>query len=306
MEPHWPYSEGLPYVDRFGNHPGETDFSTVDWKAFHRRLEDDPESIPETDRNQLVSLYDGAIRAVDERIGVLLRELEERGLRDRILFVITADHGEEFGEHGRYGHIRTVFDTLLRVPLIFEFPGSWKAGLSVDQQVRLVDVMPTLLDAIGADPPVDLLGRSLLPMIRNGGHDPLFPRYAFSEFMWSDTYLRHSVRTNEYKLIRTFNRGSGSEAVGRDVPPADLASFLDPGGLVDFKVTRGLYDMIRDPGERFNLFRQQRPPAVAEELESVLDDWLRANAALFDAEEPETLDLRGDIIERLEGLGYLQ
>lgn len=306
METHWPYSEGLAHLDRFAPQATAIDFETVDWKALHRRMEDEPEALSEDELLQLVALYDGAVRSADDQIGELLQELEDRNLTDRLLVILTADHGEEFREHGRFGHIRTLFDTLLRVPLIVAFPDRWQQGLVVRQQVRLVDVMPTILDAGGAGVPEGLLGCSLLPMIRGDGTDPEFSPYAFSEFMWSDTYLRHSVRTNEFKLIRTFNRGSGSEGLGREVPPAALTSFLVEDRLRDFKVTRGLYDLSRDPGEVFNLFRLPQPPPVAEQLEEVLDDWLRAHAEQFDANEPETLELRGEILERLEGLGYLQ
>ena len=94
-----------------------------------------------------VDLYDGEIRQVDQGIGELLGLLEKRGLGPRTLLVVTSDHGEEFEEHGRTGHGQTVYDEVVRVPLIFHGPGvkgGRRAGVA-----SLMDVYPTILELTG-------------------------------------------------------------------------------------------------------------------------------------------------------------
>ena len=104
--------------------------------------------------------------AVDAEIRTLFDELEQLGFLDNALIVITADHGEEFGEHGRMGHGFTLFNGVMRIPLIIVAPG-FPAGRVVEENVSLVDVAPTLLELLGLPAPPTFEGRSLVPLMRN-------------------------------------------------------------------------------------------------------------------------------------------
>jgi arylsulfatase A-like enzyme len=118
------------------------------------------------DRQHIVNAYDGEIRSMDDGFGSLLAALRKRGLYDRSLVVLTSDHGEEFGEHGRMGwHGHTLYDELLRVPLMIKLPASRFAGRTVGADFGLVDMAPTLLGAMGVPSPPAFAGESWFPCL---------------------------------------------------------------------------------------------------------------------------------------------
>ncbi len=119
----------------------------------------------------LRGLYDAEIAFVDEHFGRMLEELDRRGVLDDTLVVFVADHGEEFQDHGRYGHGATLYQEQIHVPLIVRLPGALRRpeDLSVvKSQVRQIDIVPTILDSIGHPDLIDTDGRSLLPLVRSG------------------------------------------------------------------------------------------------------------------------------------------
>jgi len=131
-----------------------------------------------TDELQTVGLmYDSALATVDDEVGRLIDHIRGLGLSDRTLVVVTSDHGEALGEDGRAGHAY-LDDYNLMVPLILELPGASNAGAVVDSQVRLIDLMPTVLDVVGIEPTGPMDGRSLLPLLDDASAD--FPRLAWA------------------------------------------------------------------------------------------------------------------------------
>jgi arylsulfatase len=119
----------------------------------------DPESITDEERQEMVDIYDGEDKYTDAQVGAFLDALDERDLLEKTLVILTADHGEAFGEHGYYGHPRQLDDELLRVPLVVRGPDVPEAA--VEGPVSTLDVVPTVLDAIDEDT-ADYGGRSLL------------------------------------------------------------------------------------------------------------------------------------------------
>ena len=110
----------------------------------------------------LVARYDAEIAYFDDHFGRLLAHLRARGLYDDALIVLTADHGEEFGEHGGFRHGHTLYGELLGVPLVVKYPGGEGAGRRVATPAALVDVVPSVADVLGADwRRADFRGRSL-------------------------------------------------------------------------------------------------------------------------------------------------
>ena len=121
--------------------------------------------LSKADVAHVVATYDAELRSADAAFGELIEILREKRLYDDTLIVLTSDHGEEFGEHGKMGwHSHTLFDELLHVPLIIRFPGSRWAGATFDAQVRILDVAPTVLSALGLAPPPGYAGQDLLPL----------------------------------------------------------------------------------------------------------------------------------------------
>ncbi len=146
-------------------------------------------------------LYAGEVVYTDGILRRLFDTLERLGLDDDTIVVVTADHGDEFGEHGRIGHSRTVYDEVLRVPLIFWGPGRIPAGRVVDDQVSLVDIAPTLLELLEL-PAVDTLqGESLVPSLLRGAPvaDPV--RFAEGPALDHPDGRLFSARTSRYKWI---------------------------------------------------------------------------------------------------------
>lgn len=124
-------------------------------------------------------LYRAEVRCCDRQIGRVVEALRASGELDRTVVVLTADHGEEFGEHGHvfHEHRQPAAEELLRVPLLVRPPGGRTGGRRVDELVRAIDVVPTILDLAGIEAPgVPCDGRSLRPLL-DGAADP--PRTAY-------------------------------------------------------------------------------------------------------------------------------
>jgi choline-sulfatase len=135
--------------------------------------------------------YDYEIAFVDKWVGKILASLESSGLRQNTAVVVLADHGEAWGEHKHYFHGQDLTEEQLRVPLIVSIPGA--KPTTIDDEVSLIDVGPTLLDLVGLQPPPVFRGRSLMPAIR--GEAPLGdgPRPVFAELLPANAWPKHEV-----------------------------------------------------------------------------------------------------------------
>ncbi len=219
------------------------------------------------DLEHLIALYDGEIRFTDDHLRLIFDALESRGLLDNALTVVTADHGEEFFEHGGKGHRRTLFDEMIRVPMIVHWPGRVSAGSVIQDQVRLIDIMPTLAAAAGLEWDLEIQGRDLSPLLQ-GSSMPAVP--SLSELFVDGESLR-ALRTGDRKLLQK----------GATVPS-------------------WLYQLDADPREMQPLLINEIEGPVQTELAKALE--LRARLGL-DQSAPVELD--DDLRERLEALGYL-
>jgi len=154
---HSDYRSMREYEQMFvGSYGGRADGSTHQLLAFLRGKTD----LEEEDVRHLRDLYDAGIRQLDDQLAQIFRELRSRGLLDETLLVITADHGEEFLEHGGVLHGRTHYQEVIRAPLVFAGAGV-RAGVRVAMPVSLVDVMPTSLALLGVPIPASLDGIDL-------------------------------------------------------------------------------------------------------------------------------------------------
>jgi arylsulfatase A-like enzyme len=224
----------------------------------------------------LRDLYDEEIRFTDAGIGRLLGALRELGRWDDTLVVVTGDHGEEFLERGWLGHVRSLYDELVRVPLIVRDPGAAGAPRVVSTPVSLVSLTPTLLERLGIDAPLDFDAPSLAPVLRDGTEPSAGPHFA--EVSYVPLALPFSVK-------RTFKR---AVVAGRFKLIEDVESGR-----------RELYDLDADPGERAD--RLLADEAVAGELGALL-----ARFAERGHGEPAALrELGEDEAELLRELGYL-
>lgn len=235
------------------------------WRASLTRVRDGRIRLTEDDRRVAAALYDGEIRQVDSHIGDLLSWLEADGSLDRTWLVLTADHGEMLGEHEDLSHMRTPWEVLLRVPLVIRPPGGLVTGLEIPDPVRLVDVMPTLLEANALPVPAGLAGRSLLPLTRG---EALPPVPSFAE-EWSRPVRRASVVWLDWKLIEE----------GEQIR---------------------LYNLSTDPGEITDL-ASQHPDQVAM-LRAMLADYYAMGSDTPSGPAPE---ISAETLEGLEAMGYM-
>jgi arylsulfatase A-like enzyme len=166
-----------------------------------RRLR--PDSVPENREVQqyIEALYDSEIREVDESLGRFFEHLQQSGLLDDTIVILTSDHGEEFWDHGSCEHVKTVYNELLRVPLFLRIPAS-PARIQRSPVAASISILPTVLDALALPIPSGLDGESLLDAN---------PRMIFSEsqFHYDGEHRRHfSVVKDNLKLMLDPNHGT--------------------------------------------------------------------------------------------------
>ena len=266
------------------------------WRKFDPDYEGDlsgenfrknPALHPEMDRRDLehlIALYGAEILFTDQHIGYLLDGLERNGLTERTLLVVTSDHGEEFFEHGSKGHRKTLFDEVLKVPLLLRLPNHIPPGLRISSQVRHVDLMPTILSLLDVPLETPVSGASVADLLSGSAQEP--SPLAVSRLILTDNRTWVSARTDALKYL-VFYRGDGRR--------------------------EALYDLIQDP-------REQEPIALRvlqgeeglNELNDLMDALAKAESIETSLREahggarPETVKLPDDVEERLRSLGYIQ
>lgn len=162
-EPHFPFDPRPPYDTAFGPDAPLPRSAKTDSRWMERVNEGAAAATP-AEIDHLQRLYEGNLASVDEEIGHLRRALEAQGLWDRTVLVVTADHGEALHEHGFIGHNEQLYEESVHVPLVIRFPkGTVAGGRRVAGLASLLDVAPTVADALGIAPPPSFRGRSLLP-----------------------------------------------------------------------------------------------------------------------------------------------
>lgn len=257
---HYDYNPPTPYAQMFD-------------AAYAGRATGNVDSVrqgmPSRDLDHVVALYDGEIAWVDANIGKILSSLHTLGYDDNTIVAITADHGEEFLEHGQAAHYKTLYDEVLRVPLVIRYPGHVAPGRKVEGQVRLMDVAPTLLSLAGfraARPRRESEGRSLACLLTSPQ-----PRRAPNLPAFGD--LRGevaSVRTGDAKLIRNLRTNKEE-----------------------------LYDLDHDPGERRNIDAVSQ--RERDQLRLILNRWRSAAMAANNE-----ADLEEEEKATLKSLGYME
>ena len=216
--------------------------------------------------------YSGEVAFADHCAGEVLDKLKELRVYDSTLIVITGDHGEMLGEHGELNHGFFVYESALRVPLVFRVPRAKVAPREVDEAVSLIDIVPTVAALVGAPPPREAQGRDLSPWLAgDGGAGGGRPLYA------------ETVTPTRYY---------GAASL--------LAVIMDGWKYIETSRPE-LYDLRRDPKETANLAGEE--PARAERLARELKVILAA--ARQKAEPAEAAALDEDARRRLESLGYL-
>jgi arylsulfatase A-like enzyme len=278
------YEAHMPYTNRdFAREldPGRVG-ATCELELLERVRSGEIELTRE-EREYIRALYDGDILSADRHVGKFLEFMADLGLSERTVVVVTSDHGEEMGEEfetyiGGHGH--SMRDNLLLVPLVIRDPTRTFSGRRIDVQVRLIDVIPTVAELLGAQIDAPINGRSLVPILT--GNETAH-RVAMSGEN-NRGLPRISLRDGRYKYVTTISSGT------EDASPASLA--VPPTQL---------YDLRSDPGEDFNLAGDK--PRLARAMANALARWYNGLGDLPANAPPEVLDEK--LLSRLRALGYV-
>lgn len=235
-------------------------------------------------------LYEAHVAQADARLGEFIDLLREAGVWDNCLFILLSDHGEEFGEHGGWLHDQSLHEELVRVPLLIRFPRDAAAGRRIPGVVRLIDVMPTILDALGMKSELaDCRGQSLLPLV-DGSAAPAS----------GDAMQVVAMRSNRTKHYGPFKQRRG------DLNVAVRQNRFK--GVWNVEIgTLELYDLENDPGELIDVAPRQPDRAAA--MIAFARDWLKKQRHFSGRPDaaanarPPTLDRAAE--RNLRKLGYL-
>ncbi|MFW6050749.1 MAG: sulfatase [Myxococcota bacterium] len=267
IDPHVPYIPPDDVLKRYDPEPyaGPIDFTRD--RELLEKIKVGALRPSERDRRRLEALYDGEITYHDTHFAAILDGLERRGLAEDTVVVVTSDHGEELFDHGSVGHGHTMYQELLHVPLTVRVPGLTDGGGRIGEAVGLVDVVPTVLDALGLPHPEGLQGRSLLPLLRRAREAA--PRPAVASFLngW------RALVVGRYKLVHRTH--------------AHLK----------------LYDLAADPKERQDLAEQR--PITARYLQGLLGLALRGEAGAASRHRARATDIDPETEAQLRALGYV-
>lgn len=269
MEPHAPYEPPEPFRSRWAlpHAPG------ADATANRRFVEGELWGRTAEDIALLASLYAGEVAALDEELHRLFTDLQSQGILDHAVVVITADHGEEFGERGALGHGFTLFNEQVRVPLIILAPGV--KGRRIEQPVSLLDLAPTVLQLAGVEAPPRFEGRSLVPLMTGAAAAPV-------------DVVAELEPSGQTKDLRAHNA-----ALMRDT--------LKLTRSTDLKIGAQLFDLAADPHER-----APNPPALSDARQAMAEG-LIGHAVTLKArgeQAPEQATLDEATREKLRALGY--
>jgi arylsulfatase A-like enzyme len=222
IDTHAPWIARKPWIDQYSpNYTGPfQDYATADQLGFK------PDSMgcsiipPAPEIERLRAIYDSAVSYQDQLVGKVVQQLQSWGIWDQTVFVITSDHGEEMFEDRRCGHGGSLRESLVRVPLLVHDPSRFPAGTVIEEGVESIDLMPTLLDAMGAATPDAVQGESLVARAHGAGRGWVRPSYA------SMYEYAHAMRIGRWKIT------------------------VGPSGILS------IVDLVADPGETVDVTRK--------------------------------------------------
>ena len=267
MDAHFPYVPPAPYDACF---PGKRPRFTQDDLEEEQGLISRGLGQPADYRPHCVSQYDGGIAYMDAQIGKVVDWLKRENAYDNTMIVVTSDHGESFGERHRVGHANSPYQNLLHVPLLIKYPRGAHPGVE-SRPASLIDVAPTILDAVQAPLPKAMQGRSLAGI-------------AETRAIYGETFPCPVMQPPECP------KGCAAKAI-----------FEGPMKFItSSNGKRELFDLSSDPDEQRNLYIQQQERATR--MDAALAAWRK----ILPSQTRQNKQVDPEKLKQLKGLGYIQ
>lgn len=286
---HLPYQPPEPFLSRFVGNRGYNNeevnrVAVVKscWAYLGGEIK-----LSERDFRIMSDLYDGEVAFADQCVGQIVERLRDSGILDDTVVIVTSDHGENLGEHGRIDHMLSMYETTLHIPLFIRYPEQFRGGTRIDDLVSLVDIAPTILDLCGVQDGMEKLKPSETSLARDdrphrafvvaGNERPLTgialmkDRYPSFDTSTID-YRMRAIRTDPYKLIWSIS-----------------------GGME-------LFDLQTDPGELHDLADTR--VQARDKLHKMLTNWMNRVPSAGDISLLESRDKES--LEILRSLGYVE
>ncbi len=277
LQPHAPYDPPEKFLRKFEPEPyeGIADGSLEQIDEIREKTV----QLTEADKKHYEALYDAEVNIADQEIGKILDKLEELGLTENSIVIITSDHGENLYEHNiEYGHYG-VYDSSLRIPLIFSFPKALPQGATETNVVESIDIASTLLEILNIERPKQFQGESLMPLVRD--EDVAWKDEAYSIMLQTSRNF-FSIRSDDWKIILN--------------------------AYPENKQRYELYNLAEDPRELNNRFEAE--PILADSLKTRLTTWIETNFKPVEMAYTPGLKLKQEFDkateERLRSLGYIK
>jgi arylsulfatase A-like enzyme len=274
FDPHGPLNPPSPY-DTLYLEPGKNRQEFLDNVERYITLQGQSDSnlLSPEEIEGIRTLYKGEVTFTDHSIGALLDHLRLLGIEDRTLIVVTSDHGQSISEHQYIGHSVELYREILHVPLIFTYPGKIPEGMTVENQVRSIDIMPTVLSMLDIDIPATCRGRDLTSVIRSRpGEDKDPPAYIETLHARPMKKRLVGIVSGDYKYFRALE-GNREE----------------------------LYWITSDPEEAENLVMQDIEQATY--LRTQLQDMIEGMETYATSRE---IPLDHETMEAMKALGYIR
>ncbi|MFC2164697.1 sulfatase [Acidobacteriota bacterium] len=286
---HSPYFPPPPYDEMFLAEDAE-------WKKVNLgelRLNHQHRFKPLSDkqRQNIIDLYDGEIRYTDEKlISPIINKLKSLNLYDDTMIILTADHGEEFFEHKSWAHSHSVYDETIKVPMIVKSFNSEHAGRRIEKYARLVDAMPTILEALGIDHSDNYMdGESLYSLLLDNS-ESTEERIFLSE-------LAPYAGENHIPRKIAINQGRNKLIINDKFSPEDLAYYTFPPPEIQ---KMEIYDLTKDPREILNLIKKE--PSMARRLIDFMNARYKQNKKV----KTNKAKIDEELNEQLRALGYIE
>jgi len=238
-----------------------------------------PGEVTDVEHEELRRNYRLEVESFDAALGRFLDRLDDAGHLENTVVVLVGDHGDEFAEHGQYGHGNLPYEELVHVPLLVDFPDAVdvEAPDRVETPVRCIDILPTVLDAVNADLTAAmrerLVGKSIVDVLEGG--EPAFDVIVTEKEMRGEDALRFGFRADGWTYL--YDGTDDSER---------------------------LYDRETDPGEQTDVTADH--PDVTERFREVLRDRLASIEETSTGIETPDVEAQPGVQERLRALGYLE